>query len=80
MSCLPGKVAISAAYASDATPEQVPEANGFRSFGAQPAADGSGYTFIYTYGSTGPNQISPNLMPGDSDDPAIAHVTCGNAS
>jgi len=45
-SCPLGKVAISAAYASDATPEQVPEGNGFRFFGAQPAADGPGYTFI----------------------------------
>jgi len=37
---------------------QVPEGNGFRFFGAQPAADGSGYTFIYTYGATGLNRIS----------------------
>jgi hypothetical protein len=37
-------------------PEQVPEGNGFKFFGAQPAADSLSCTYIYTYGSTNPNQ------------------------
>jgi len=77
LSCPLGTVAISAAYASGATPEQVPGGNRFRFFGAQPAANGSGYTFIYTYGANWSESDQSDLVPGDSDNPAIAYVICG---